>query len=521
MILFETFKKMLSLLAADEQTTSRNAVMQDSDYADAIQNHITALTADQNLRLNTTNAVTTSTLGLMVVDTNTRELRFEPSGSEKIAQGYLEANIGNVTKIWQRSDDSLGTSTGTIYGTLSDGRRYYVTDTTRGVFYLNEYGQIIGSVPGYSATVGSGYGIPVSAITFTTTGGTEYIAIVSAISHFLRIYDTATFTLVATFGTAGSPGLADVGLLNTPTDLAFDEATDTLFVSCSADTPAGAVGPGWVASFDCSALPAITFSEYVVQNNGLALDQLSCVSPEGLFFDPTLSSLWVLSVDTSNATRPVEVGAISITTGLSDGYLKGYLEFQGAGFTTSNTTSKIHVDNDRRRLYLTNSPGVETFDLETMKHVRTFGFYGQDETSDNPNSGSLTPATGQVQAVCSDILSVDSVQNNLLIFNDITNNRLVRVSENMYDGENSVLFEAMEFVVPVSLHGYLVKGDVSSSKVVVQYRTSATGVWQRLSQTDTVPASDYFQFQLLVTADLGDVIASRSISEIIVIGEQE
>jgi len=516
MILFENFKTFLQLVVSNQQTVNQNSVLSNAAYAQALADHISALTPDHNIRLDTTKVSSSS--GLLVPDSNRREIRFEPKGAGKVVQGFLEANISDVRKIWQRSDDALGTVTTVPYGTLPDGRRYYVTDASAGVFYLNEYGQILGAVPGFDNTI-TGYGNPVSSIVFTQSG-TEYIAIVSQ-QHTLHIYDTETFTPVVSFGTSGSAGLPDASELDTPTDLAYDPETSTLYVSCGGvSIPVGATGPGFVASFNLAALPAITFGQYVALNNGQSLHQGQVVLPSGLYYDPEISSLWILSSDSLNTSRPFEVGALSVTGLSSNGYLRGYLEFRGNGFAVT-AASKIHVDVNRRRLYLTNSPGVEVFDLVTLKHLYTFGYYGIDENSSNRNSPYFFPSTGVVQAVGSDILSVDGVLLNFSLFHDSTNNRIVRFSENSYEGENLVLFSPMEFTVPVSLHGYLVKGTVASSKVQVEYRTSSTGVWQILSQTDSVPASDFFQFRLKVNADLRDLIRETSIKEVIVIGEQE
>lgn len=519
MVLFDTFKQFLQLTIANSQVVSQNVVLSNSAYAQSISDHITALTPDFNVHLNTTNVESAS--GLLVSDSNQREIRFEPKGSGKVVQGFLEANIQTVRKIWQRSDDSLGTITTIPYGTLPDGRRYYVTDSSAGVFYLNEYGQIIGAVPGFGSTASGGYGTPVSAITFKVSS-VEYIAIICA-EHLLRIFTTSNFAQVATFGTANTPGLPGANSLDTPLDLAFDPATSTLYVSCGGITvPPGATDPGFVASFNFAVTPsiAVTFGQYVAINNGMSLHQGQVVLPSGLFYDSTLSALWILSADSSNLARPFEIGALSVTGLTGNKFLKGYIEFRGANFTV-NAANRIHVDVARRRLYLTNSPGVEVFDLVTMKHLYTFGYYGVDENASNKNSPFFSPTTGLVQAVGSDILTVDGVQINFALFNDSTNNRLVRIGENSYEGENVVIFNEMTLTVPVSLHGYLVKGTVSSSKIQMEFRTSSTGPWQVLNQTDNVSASSYFQFRMKINADMRDIIQENSVREVIVIGELE
>lgn len=517
MVLFDTFKQFLQLTVSNSLVVGQNVVLSNASYAQSVANHISALTSDRNLRLNTTNVSSAS--GLLVSDANRREIRFKPLGSDKVVQGFLEANISTVRKIWQRSDDAAGTVTDVPYGTLPDGRRYYVTDSSAGVFYLNEYGQILGAVPGFGITTSGGYGTPVSAITFTISN-VEYIAIICT-EHLLRIFDTATFTQVGSFGTAGAAGLPGANALDTPLDLAFNSATSTLYVACGGTaTPPGSADPGFVASFNLVAPATPTFGQYVALNNGASLHQGQVILPSGLFYDSALGALWILSVDSSNDARPFEIGALAVTGVASNRFLKGYVEFRGSDFAL-NAANRIHVDVGRRRLYVTNSPGVEVFDLVTMKHLYTFGYYGVDENAANRNAPTFSPQTGLVQAVGSDVVSVDGVLVNCALFNDSTNNRLVRIGENSYEGENVVIFNAMEFTVPVSLHGYLVKGTISSSKIQMEFRTSSTGAWQILSQTDSVPSSTYFQFRLKVNADLRDIIQENAIREVIVIGEVE
>lgn len=520
-MLFSQLKQFLQIVLADQAVVSKNAVLQNTSYATSLSNVIGALTPDLNIRLDS-NAVYSSA-GLLVSDSNKRELRFDPKGSDKIVQGFLEANVSSVVKIWQRSDDIEGTQTSVPYGTLPDGRRYYVTDSARGVFYLNEYGHIIGAVPGNASTAGTGYGSASSAITFQV-GDTEYVA-VSSTDHMVRIYDAATFALVSTIGTPGDAGLPDdVGtpLLDTPTDLAFDAATSTLYIACALGVAAsaGGTGDGFVCSFDLTTPADPEFGSYIVVNRETDLHQMSVATPHGVSYDPVLGALWVLSYDSTNTSRPYEIGAISVSGLSSNGYLVGYVEFRGRTFAT-RTAQKIHVDVGRRRLYLTNSPGVEVFDLVTMRHLYTFGSYSQDENSAHPNSGKFSPVTGAVGAVAADVLTVDGVRINFALFADSTNNRIVRVGENIYEGENVITFNSSTYAIPVSLHGYLVKGDLSTDKIQVEYRTSSAGAWQILSQTDSVAASTFFQFRLKVNPDLSDVIAEKAIKEIVIVGRQE
>jgi len=542
MILFENFKSFLQLVVSNSQTVSQNSVLSDTDYAQAVSDHIAALTPDQNIRLNST--MVDSELGLLTNDELKREIRFEWVGAERL-QGWVRplyqsqgTSGGQYSKIWVRRDDSLGTQTSVPYGTLSDGRRYYVTDQNHGVFYLNEYGQVLGAVPGFSSVspaVPPDYGAPSSAITFTV-GLVEYIAITNQTDHFLNIYDTSDFSLVATFGTPGTGGTPDLDLLDSPVDLAFDETNSILYVSCLGGTPAGATGPGYIASFDVSALPTVTFGSFVAINTGDGtLPQGEITAPRGLHFDPTLSSLWVFNDLTANANTPyptgypyVEAGAISVSAaGASNSYLTGHIDGRSTSYWLRQGNSKLHLDDERRKLYIGNFGSVEVFDLATLKHQLTFGYLSTDTTlvATQPLTPALPPSTfPSVQtatAVASDILTVNGAVRNLALFTDDTNNRFVRIPEDAYLGDNLVTFEEMTFTVPLSLHGYLVKGTLPTSKVCIEYRTVSSGAWQRLEQTDMVPASTFFQFRVRVTPALTDILEEKSIKEIVIVGEQE
>ena len=145
MILFENFKSFLQLVVSSAETVSQNAVLADTAYAKAVGDHISALTPDQNIRLDSTMVPATGASGLLVNDELKREIRFEWKGAERL-QGWVrplfqnQGNLGSqFNKIWVRRDDSVGTATTVPYGTLSDGRRYYVTDQDHGVCYLYDF----------------------------------------------------------------------------------------------------------------------------------------------------------------------------------------------------------------------------------------------------------------------------------------------------------------------------------------------------------------------------------------------
>ena len=546
MILFENFKSFLSLVVSNAQTVSQNSVLSDSSYAQAIQDHISALTSDQNIRLDSSKvAATNGSSGLMVNDQLNREIRFEWKGAERL-QGWVRPLFhggGNVSsgfkKIWVRRDDSLGTATTVPYGTLSDGRRYYVTDEDHGVLYLNEHGQPLGAVPGFLASgtpVLPQYGQPSSAITFEVDG-VEYLAVSNQVDHIINIYSTSNFTLIQSLGTPGTSGLPTTGDLSGPVDLAFDPDTSTLYVACTEGTPPSSTGPGYIASFNASDLPlsAPVFIDYVAINSGDGtLPQGQVTIPVSLHFDASLQSLWVLNDLTTNTNNPfqtgypyMEAGALSVTTGVSNNFLTAHIDGRSSEYWLRLQDTKLHLDEERRKLYVGNEGSVEVFDLTTLRHQMTFGYYSNDSKLIGGNP--LTPqvphmsssSVAQSSSVASDILSVDGSVRNLVLFTDLTNNRFVRYPEDAYLGDNIVTFEALSYSVPVSLHGYLVKGTIPSSKVCIEFRTSATGTWQRLAQTDSVPASDFFQFRIRVTPDLVDIIDEKSIKEVVIVGEQE
>lgn len=544
MILFENFKSFLQLVVSDAQTVSQNAVLADTAYAQAVDDHISALTPDQNIRLDSTMVTSGGATGLLVNDELKREIRFEWKGAERL-QGWVRPlfqNQGNpgsqFNKIWVRSDDAAGTATTVPYGTLADGRRYYVTDQDHGVFYLNEFGQVLGAVPGFSASpaAGTDYGPPSSAITFTVAA-TEYVGIVNETDHILNIYDTATFTLITSFGTSAAAGLPDADSLDIPVDLAVDEANSILYIACQGGMAPGATAVGFVGSFDLTPLPAVpTFIDYVAINTGDGtLPQAEITAPQGLHYDPTLSALWILNDLTASTGSPypvgfpyMEAGALSVSAaGASDGFLDAHIDGRTEDYWLRQQDTKLHLDNDRRKLYIGNVGGVEVFDLATLKHQLHFGYFSGDTAlvASSSTSPLVPPATfpsvNDASSVASDILSVDGTLRNLVLFTDATNNRFVRVPEDAYLGANIVTFSEMTFTVPLSLHGYLVKGTLASSKICIEFRTVSAGVWQRLDQTDSVPASLFFQFRVRVTPDLVDIIEEKAIKEIVIVGEQE
>ena len=350
----------------------------------------------------------------------------------------------------------------------------------------------------------------------------------------INIYDTLAFSLVQSFGTPGTSGLPTASLLSTPVDLAFDNATSTLYVACTGGTPPGASSTGYVASFDLSTMPlAPVFTSYVAIHgaNG-TLPQGEVASPVSIFFDPTLQSLWVLNDLSATPSNPypsgypyVEAGAISVAAGVSASFLTAHVDGRSEDYWLQHTGTKLFIDDDRRKLFIGNVGSVEMFDLQTLKHQYSYGYMATDASHEGPQTthphylSSFTAAVSRSSSVLSDTLSVDGYARNLLLFTDTENHRFVRLPEGAYRGSNVITFSGNSYQVPVSLHGYLVKGNIASDKVCIEFRTSATGVWQKLSQTDSVCASDYFQFRVSVTPSLSDLVEQKSIREVVIVGE--
>lgn len=515
-MLFDQLKQWFRVATTDADFVAKNTLAQNSTLAQDIASHINALTPDINFKLRSEEVTYSS--GLISNDSRNRSIKFDTIGSKKMVLGYLENNLTNPQKIWVRT---------TVTGeTPSDGRRYWVADPTSGVVFFSESGEIIGVVPGFDNIAGDGYEGSNSVITFFV-GDTEYVAICCQTQHVVRIYELAGFSLVATIGTPGVQGLPGADELSSPSDLAFDPASSVLYISCQAFAAPGAIGDGFIASFDFAIPATPTFVGYVAINNGGKLLHAQVDDPVSIFWDPDRSALWTVSGSISTLW---ELGAISVSTtpGVSDGYLNGYIELSGLrrpGDSGSSTYTvvqpgRIHLRPSDRMLFVGDVDKVDVFDSENLVHYRTYGEYALEEKS-GTTARRFALAFSGVTAVAADVISTPTVDLDLFLVAD-GNRRVVRISEIVYADGNLVGFTPITTAVPTRICGYLIRGTVDTSQVELEYRLDNTSSNWRILDTCSNPIdpSTYFEFRLRVFLSPLDIIQEKVIESIIVVGEQ-
>ena len=494
-MLFDQFKQLLALATTSTEFQAKNVVMQDATFSGLVSSHIAALSPDFNIRLNSTNVL--SATGLLENNTLTRKMQFLPKGTEKLSLGYLERNIETPVRMWARPAET-------------DGRRYIIADSAKGVLFSNDKGEINGAVPGYGTT--GGYDAPASAITFTVSS-VEYLAIAMPTHNIVRVFDMATFAVVSTIGVYNAPGLPG-GNLDTPVDLAFDAATSTLYICSDTGVAPTGTGVGYIASYDLTTPATPAFGSYIAINAGGALLHGQVSAPKNIVFDSVLNALWVTS---HTATTP-EVGAISVAGLTTPGYLVAYLETRGIGYDIVPSGMWL---TSNRKLYVSAASTVEVFDVATLKHVRTYGQHAIEDTVTD-TSTEVDLDFGALSSIVVDTVTIGGVSVTTLMVGDSGNRRIVRFSENTFDQDSYITFNSATFGVPVAIHGYLLQGSIPAENVVLEYRTSATGLWQVLSGTDDVPGVTFLQFRLRVRLSSGVPLqSSYDISHIIVVGEQE
>lgn len=493
-MLFDQLKQLLTLAVTSTEFQAKNVIMQDATFSGLVSDHIDTLTPDFNIKLNSTNVSTTT--GLLTNDVLNKKMTFTPKGTEKLALGYLERNIQNPTKIWVRT-------------VTPTSRRYLITDATQGVLFVNDSGEITGSLPGFGLT--TGYEDPTSAISFTVSA-TEYIAVAMPTHNAVRIFNATTFVVVSTIGVYDTPGLPGTNL-DTPVDLAFDATTSTLYVCSDTGTAPTGTGAGYIASYDMTIPATPVFGDYIAVNAGGLLLHGQVNAPKNIFFDSTLNAVWTIS---HVATTP-EIGAIVVEGLTSPGYLLGYIETRGSGFDI--TPSNFWLSSGK--LYVTSTSSVEVFETTTFKHIRSYGQYTVEDTATN-TSTDLDLDFGALSSIAVDTVSVDGVSVTTLVIGDTGNRRILRFSENTFDQNSYATFSSASFSVPVSLQGYVIQGNIPETDVAVEYKTSDTGSWQTLDKVDDVPGSLFLQFRVRVKLTSTSVVKdSYYIKQLIIIGKQE
>jgi hypothetical protein len=510
MTFFDQFKQLLSVATTDTQVVARNTLLQDTTYAAQVAASISQLSSDFNIKLMSENVITGGASGLLKNDELAREIQLDIDGADKLVLGFLESTLSNPTKIWVR--------TAAAGATPADGRRYIITDPTVGVVFANEQGQLVGSLPGLVAGVpGAGeYSTPQSAISLTV-GATELIAVAMPTHSLVKLFDATTFAEVAIIGTVATPGLPDAGnLLNTPQDLAFDATNDVLYIVSDTGTATGATGLGYVSSHDLSVPATPAFLAFAILNDGNSLLMGGVSAPTSISFDPTLSALWVVN----DGGTPIEIGAVAVSAVGVGGAIVGYLEVTGVGFDITSI-SRIHLKDATRQMYVGAQNGIELFDVGTMRWQRSFGSLATEDTASSAQPPNFLLTFASTSSVAADTVTIDGTSVDIILTADNTQRRVMRISENLFLGDNLVTFEEMTFTTGISLHGYAVKGTLPSSQVEIQFRVVSGGTWRTLEQTDTVEPSLFYQFRAKVVLTPTDIVRAHVLKQVTIIGEQE
>lgn len=501
-IQFEHFKRGLQDAISDPDFVRKNTLMQDSTYQGQVSERITSLTMDQNIK---ENWVIESQEGLLNSDVSHRQLKFDPKGFSIALSRFREGVVQTPGKIWRRPDP------------VTDEIYYLLSDNDRGVLMLGHTLEVIRLFPGFGPDLAGNqeYDSVSSAIAFTV-GVQEYVAIAMDSHHVVSIYEYPTGIHVANIGTIDTPGTPDSGaFLDTPVDLAFNAASNELWIACSSGQPTGATASnGFLATFDLSvpAAPSLLAIPSYYETDGSLLHR-EVNAPSGLYIDPTLNAVWVANGGSS------EIGAIDNTNGV----LVKFFESRTLNYTLSSPSS-IRIRDlgaGTRWLYVANSAygTIEVFDITTQKHVNTYGFRSTEDTAVS-QTDFVFGSIGQASGVMPDTVTIDGVETEVIVVSDNLNGRVQRINEESYDTDNYVNFAARSFIVPLHLIGWAISGDVPTDLCTVYYRTSTTDTFKILDPITHVPYGDWFQFRLAVRLDRGRIVRPWTIKELIIIGEQ-
>lgn len=490
-MLFDQFKQLLSLATTSTEFKAKNTVMQDLTFSGLVADQIASMSKDFNIKLNTSKVLAVT--GLAETDTLSKSIKFVPKGTEKLAQGYLERNIQNITKIWVRP-------------AATDGRRYVITDAIKGVLFANENGEIVGALPGFGVT----YEDAVSSITFTVSS-TEYLAVAMPSHNAVRIFNMSTFAVISTIGVYDTPGLPGTSL-HTPADLSFSTTGNTLYICSDTGVGTGGTGAGYVVSYNLTTPASPVFGSFLAVNAGESLLHGQVNAPKNIFYDSVRLALWITS---STSTAP-EIGALSVSGLSSPGYLVGYIESRGTSYDLTTVTG-MWLGTDRK-LFVSSGSNIEVFNTANFKHVRSYGKFATEDTA-TITSTDLDLDFSAISALAFDTLTIDGTSVTTILVGDTGNRRMLRFSENTFDLDSYVTFEPQTFLVPIAIQGYLINGTIPASSMSVEYKVSDTGAWQTLSQVDAVPGSLYLQFRIKIKLNSKDVVNTLTITQLVVIGE--
>jgi hypothetical protein len=486
---FSQFRDFLALAVNDVDFVRKNTALQDTTYLETVLARIEALTPDVMIRETYAEAI--SQMGVVKVDDASRSIKFVPYGFETKLSRYREATAGSPNSLFVYT----GVSAGNVRYLLSD---WSSTVEGNGVLLLNDRLEVLRRFPHFGANTIGGEYETASAALVVTIGDAEYCIIACNDHHCVQIYEWAPpYNNIATIGTVDVTG-ADSTHLNSPTCLAFEPGTSTLFIGCPVGQPAGATASnGFVARWDLTTpiTPAFIDIPWFYAGTGSLLDT-QVHTPTSLCYDGTY--VWV--VNGNDAT----VGAFSTST---PPLCVRYLEAAGPGYQL-RTPQQVWVqalDGGYSRVYVANSltGTVEEFDGVTFDHLTSYGIRANEDNIVGYTrlSPYLYGALGQPVGVVRDQVVIAGQTTNVMVVSDALNGRLHRFNLDAYETDNFVNFEEVQYGVPVVVSDWSLDGTVPIDLVHVWYRTDSTQQFRELLQGASTPASRTFQFRVSFELD--------------------
>lgn len=505
---YDFIKQLLLDAVKDPDFLRKNTTMQDPVLQGSLQLRVASLTPDYNLSFDYSDVI--NEVGALTVDQVDRSVRFLPSAAGFVVSSFREGVIDSPGKLTVRAEPGAETPV--------DGVRYLCADATRGIVQIGELLNVVGVFPNFAATPSQSptfaYTAPRAVQNFTI-GGVEYVAVaMGAPHHIINIYAYATGAGVASIGQLGVPGVPPLGLSN-PVALAFNPATNLLYVACTTGQPGGAVSStGFVCTVDLTnpavpGAPTLLFNLCTRTDGSVLHNEVS--GPKALAFDSFTTSLWIVNGND-------EIGSVSLTTGL----LNAFIPIKSAQYMFSGVTD-IHIKQSisQRVLYVANSDygNVVSYDLQAKRYSEVFGLRSIE---DNSLSQDLLffGSAGSVNGVLPDTVTIDGESVDCIIVADSANKRMQRLDESAYSLENSVIFGSISLPVPVVVHGWSVVGDVTSDMLQVEYRVRSTDPWHELPQEGFISPTTTLQVRVQVKILPNRPVRDMSLRKLIIVAEQ-
>lgn len=503
---FAQFQDLLSLAVQDTDFVRKNTMLQDATYKQTLLDRINALTPE--VEITQTHADVISQLGMMEVNDAARTIDFVPRGFNTTLSAYREGTVLAPRFIHTNAQ----VSPDTISYLLSD---WSATSAGAGVWLLNDKLEVKRRFPNYgSNTAGGQYETSADAIS-VYIGDAAYLIVANYSHHIVQIYAwDSPFAHIIDIGTIDTSG-ADATHFTNPWSLAFDPATNYLYVACPTGQPAGAsASNGFVAVWELTnpSIPVYVGIPWFYAGTGNLVDG-QVHTPTSLAFDGTY--LWISNGNNST------VGAFT-----SSAMCVRYIEAQGAGYQLRSPVQICiqSLTGGYSKLFVTNSVTgtVEEFDGITFEHLNTYGIRANEDNVigytrlSTKTFGALGTPTG----VVADSVVLDDETTPVLVVTDTGNNRLHRFNLEAYTEDNYVNFAPQTFGVPVSITGWSMSGTVPIEMVTVYYRTDSTEQWRELPQEAHVPASSTLQFRLGVSINSDQFVSSWNVKALYIRGTQ-